>query len=262
MNLHRIIAIVLRHLHETRHNVDRLTDTIFWPLLDVVLWGFFTLYLGRSGGLRPGAGTMLLGAVILWGLFRSVQRDLAVGFLAEIWSRNIVNLFASPLTISEYMAGLVAVNFCKAALGMACAGFLAWICYAANLAPDFLGLVPFLGVLIVFALALGVVTTGLIFRYTTRIQTLAYSIAGILMPLSCVFYPVSSLPGALRPFALALPSTHAFEGMRIVIGNAGVSVHEIVWGYGLALFYFAAAIILFRVVYGTALRQGHLIRLD
>ena len=262
MSPRRIGAVILRHLYETRRNVDRVADTIYWPVLDVVIWGFFTVYLRQTDRLHPRVGTILLGGVILWGMFRAFQRDLAVGFLAEIWSRNIVNLFASPLTIAEYLTGLVIVNFGRAALGTGGAIVVAWLCYAADLTPNLSGLAPFLGVLVVFSLAVGVATTALIFRYTTRIQTLAYSIAGVLMPLSCVFYPVRTLPSALRPFALALPTTHAFEGMRHVLSGLGVPGREVALGYGLAAVYFAGAIVLFRRVQGAALRHGHLVRLE
>ena len=262
MMLRRVAAVLLRHAYETRHNLDRLTDAIYWPVLDVIMWVFFTSYLRQGDRLHASATNILLGGLILWGLFRSFQRDLAVGFLAEIWSRNIVNLFASPLTVTEYIVGLVVVNFIKAAIGMLCAIGVARLGWSGSLLNALPSMLPFIAILVLFALAVGVAVTGLIFRYTTRVQTLAYGIAGLLMPLSCVFYPVAALPGMLRPLALALPTTHAFEGMRQILSGGGVSMLHLWSGLGLTGIYFTLAVKSFRTVYEAARRRGHLVKLD
>ncbi len=168
----------------------------------------------------------MLGAIILWGLFFAIQRDMAVGFLDELWSRNLVNLFSTPLScVSEYMAGLIAaVNLLKAMIRDDGGGWLiAWACYAFDIFPALPAMLPYMLNLMLFALALGIIITGLIFRYTTKIQGLAWSFAGLLMPLSCVLYPLKSLPTYLRPVAWMLPTTHSFEGMRQVLAGGGFS---------------------------------------
>ena len=124
MKPHRIKAVMLRHTYEARRNLDRVIDMLYWPVLDIVVWGFFTIYLGRGGRMQPGMINFMLGAVILWGLFFGFQRDMAVGFLDELWSRNLVNLFSTPLSVSEYMTGLIAVNVLKAAVGMMSAALM------------------------------------------------------------------------------------------------------------------------------------------
>jgi ABC-2 type transport system permease protein len=125
MKPHRIKAVVLRHTYEARRNMDRVTDMVYWPVLDIIVWGFFTIYLGRGNHLQPGLVSFMLGAVILWGLFFAFQRDMAVGFLDELWSRNLVNLFSTPLSVAEYMTGLIAVNVVKAMVGMTVAALIA-----------------------------------------------------------------------------------------------------------------------------------------
>src|SRR5438477_5889562 len=132
MKLHRIYAVVVRHLYEIRHNANHVTNMVYWPVMNIAVWGFFTIYLGHGDRLRPDLLNCLLGAVILWGLFNGFQRDMAVGFLEELWSRNLVNLFASPLSISEYLAGLIAVNILKAAVGLGAEGLVAWGFYHFN----------------------------------------------------------------------------------------------------------------------------------
>jgi len=262
MKPHRIRAVIARHTYEARHNFDRIADMVYWPVLDIIVWGFFSIYLSRGNRLAPGMVSFFLGAIILWGLFFAFQRDMAVGFLDELWSRNLVNLFSTPLSVSEYMTGLIIVNVMKAGIGMTAAALIAWACYAFNIFPILPMFIPFIVNLVLFALALGIIITGLIFRYTTKIQGLAWSFAGLLMPLSCVLYPVSSLPSYLRPIALMLPTTHAFEGMRQALGGGGFSAHHFGWGLGLNAFYFIFVIVFFRWIFESARSRGLLVKLE
>lgn len=262
MKSHRIAAVMLRHYYEARRNIDRITDMVYWPVLDIIVWGFFTIYLTRGNRLQPGLVSFLLGAAILWGTFYAFQRDMAVGFLDELWSRNLVNLFSTPLNVWEYLTGLVCVNFLKALVGLLAAATIAWLAYSFNIFPWMLSFLPFLAVLIFFALALGVLITGLIFRYTTRIQGLAWSFAGLLQPVSCVFYPVSSLPKVLRGVAWMLPTTHAFEGMRQALAGGGFSSRHFWWGLLLDAAYLGLAVVAFRSIFEAARTRGLLVKLE
>jgi ABC-2 type transport system permease protein len=262
MKRYRIKAVILRHAYEVRHNGNHIANMIYWPVVNVVLWGFFTIYLRRGDNLRPGIVSCLLGAVILWGLFNAFQRDMAVGFLDELWSRNLVNLFASPLSISEYLTGLIAINLIKATIGMLAEALIAWIFYHYDIFPMLPVFVPFILNLALFALAVGIAVTGLILRYTTKFQTMAWSVAGLLMPLSCVFYPLKSLPGFLRPVAWILPTTHSFEGMRQAIERGGFSSSHFQLGLELNLVYFILAALFFRRMFESARSRGLLVKLD
>ena len=196
---------------------------IYWPVMNIVVWGFFTFYLAHRGGAQPGIVSSLLGAVILWGLFNAFQRDMAVGFLDELWSKNLVNLFGSPLTdlgvhhradhgksgqgadrhgrrISDRLALLPLQHFSHAA----------YVC--------------------TLHFQSGTVRAGGRHRrhwthlpLHHRFQVLAWGFAGLLMPFSCVFYPLKSLPDFLHPVAWILPTTHSFEGMRQAIAGEGFS---------------------------------------
>jgi ABC-2 type transport system permease protein len=139
---------------------------------------------------------------------------------------------------------------------------VAWLCYSYRfftMAPAFL---PYIFNLVVFALAIGIVTTGLILRYSTRIQTIAYFIAGLLMPFSCVFYPLASLPPFLQPLARALPTTHSFEGMRQSIAGGGFSLAHFGWGLAWNLLYFVLALVLFQRLFDAARDRGLLVKLE
>ena len=262
MKIHRINAVIVRHLYEARRNFDRVTDLIWWPVLDIIMWGFFTIYLAHSSRLQPNVVSCLLGAVILWGTFYGFQRDMAVGFIDELWCRNLINLFSTPLTLSEYMVGLIGVCLLKVMVGLCAASAVAWAAYSFDIVPWMPMFIPYLANLLFFALALGIAITGLIFRYTTKIQALAWSFAGLLMPASCVMYPMSSLPRWMRAIAWMLPTAHSFEGMRQVLAGNGFSPQHFWWGAGLNAIYFVLAIGFFGWIFEQARTRGLLVKMD
>src|SRR3989344_9624820 len=224
MRLHRIGAIMLRHAYEMRRNFDRMVDIVYWPILDLVVWGFITLYLTQTEVAGSALVSFLLGAVILWGIFYAFQRDLAMGFLEELWSRNLISLFSTPLTVREYLLGLISLNVIKVVVIFTVTSLLALLFYTFNIFPFLIYFLPYVLNLLLFGLALGIIINGLIVRYSTRIQTLAWSFAGLLQPVSCVFYPLSSLPPFLQSIAWFLPTTHAFEGLRQILSGGGFSL--------------------------------------
>jgi ABC-2 type transport system permease protein len=260
MKWHRILAVIYRHAYEGRRNFNRITETFYWPIQNILLWGLFTVYLSRQHGAVPGIAGALLGAVMLWGMFYTYQRDIAASFMEELWSRNMLNLFSTPLTITEYMVGLMILNFSKAVLGLLLAALIGWFCYAYNIFPELPAFLPFLFNLVLFALTVSLLITGLMIRYSTKIYTLAWSFAGILMPFSCIFYPVDTLPVWLRPVALSLPTTRAFEGMRLLLAHGEFSVPDFLFGLALNLVYFLLAILFFRRMFAIARSKGYLVK--
>lgn len=262
MKYNRVAAVIERHVYDARHNLERVTDTLYWPVMDIVVWGFLTVFLARHGNLRPGIISFLLGAAILWGMFRAFQRDLAVSFLTEIWSHNVIGLLSTPLTVREYLSGLLVINLMKAVVGTAAAALVALVFYAYDFFPYLLALLPFILVLMIFGLAVGILVTGLIIRYTTKIQSFTWSITGLLMPFSCVFYPLTALPAALRPVALALPTTQAFEGLRQVMAGGGLSWTRLGCGLALDCLYLLAAVAIFDGLFRAARARGLLVKLE
>ncbi|MBI4059617.1 ABC transporter permease [Candidatus Giovannonibacteria bacterium] len=262
MKAHRIKAVIRRHLYEARRNFDRISEIVYWPVIDIIVWGFLTVYLARQDALGPTVFNFLLGATILWGAFFAFQRDVALGFLDELWARNILNLFSSPLTIPEYMTGLITVNFFKMVGGFLAASLLAFAFYSFNIFPFALPLLPFFFNLLLFALAVGIMITAMIFRYSTKIQTLAWGFAGLLQPVSCVFYPLATLPSFLQGVAWLMPATHSFEGMRQILAGGGFSYLHFWWALGLNFVYFVFALVLFGFIFKVAKTRGLLVKLE
>jgi ABC-2 type transport system permease protein len=262
MKLHRIAAIIERHAYEVRHNPERITEAFYWPMLDIVMWGLFVIYLARHGNAAPAAWRFLIAAALLWAMFRAFQRDMANGFLGEIWSCNLAALLATPLSLAEYLVGLVAMDAFKALLGTAFSMLVAWFLYGYSVLGWLPLLLPYILMLALFGVATAIGVTGLIFRYTTRIQSLVWSITGIIMPFSCVFYTLDDLPSALQPIARALPTTYAFEAVRRISAGGGLAPRQLAVGFALDAIYLALAIAAFTCLFRAARRRGLLVKLD
>ncbi len=261
MKIHRIKAVIRRHLYDVRHNIDRTTEVFYWPILDVIVWGFFSLYLSTNNTLGPSIINFLMGAIILWSVFYSFQRDFAVAFLEELWSRNLLNIFSTPITIWEYLVGVASISIFKIIIGSSIASLFALLFYSFNIFPHLILFLPFVLNLLLFAAAVGICITALILRYTTKVQFLAWSFAGLLQPVSCVFYPITALPQWLQSIAWFLPTAHSFEGMRQVLTNGTFSSMHFWWGLALNIVYFALAIVIFKKVFEITKKKGLLVKL-
>ncbi len=260
MRVHRVAAIVFRHMVLYKRSLARLMEIFYWPVLDLLVWGFVTVYLQRSEVQLPHVVSFLLGALILWDvLFRS-QQGVSVSFLEEIWSRNLLNLFVSPLSPAEFLAGTMVVSIFKVAASALVAALLALSLYAFNLTDIGISLIPFMINLIMMGWAIGIFTTAVILRYGQKAEILAWGLAFLFQPVAAVFYPVSVLPPVLQRVAAFVPASHIFEGMRAVIDTGRIPTTDLAIATGLNLAYLAAASVFFNVMFRAVKRRGLLVR--
>ncbi len=218
--IRRMWAIIDRHLCLYRHSWPRLLELVYWPTLQMCIWGFTTTYLVQGGtGSAAVLGGALLGGVLLWEVTLRSQMGVAITFLEELWSRNLGHIFVSPIRPWELLGAQLAVSLARTLFGVLPAAALAWGLYGFDVFAMGPVLVLFFANLMVMGwwIALGVVS--LILRHGLGAEVLAWSVTFGLAPLSAVFYPVGVLPAAVRPVALALPSTHVFEGMRAALAG-------------------------------------------
>lgn len=262
MKSKRINAVIMRHLYDVKHNFDRLFDIFYWPILDVIIWGFLTIYLSEKGGAGFDYKRILLSAVILWGVFYAFSRDIAVGFLEEIWSKNLINIFASPLSVGEHIEGVLIVSLIKIAVSFIFTSLLALLFYEFNIFKLFIAFLPYLFNLVVLSLAVGFLVAGLILRYTSKVQTLAWSFSGLLMPVSAVFYPVSTLPKFLQNIAWLLPTSHSFEAMRQILAGGGLSASHFWIGLLENAVYLGLSVIFFKMIFEVSRKRGLLVKLE
>ncbi|MBK1661640.1 ABC transporter permease [Paracraurococcus ruber] len=230
--LRRVWGMVYRHLALYRRSWPRVLELMYWPILQMVVWGFVTAYLaGVQANTASVAAGILLGGALLWEVTLRAQMGFSISFLEEIWSRNLGHVFVSPLRPRELVAALMAMSVIRVVVGVLPAVGLAWLLYHFGLFSMGPVVVLFFAALLAmgWAVALGVV--ALILRYGAGAEALAWSVLFGLAPFSAVFYPVSVLPAWLQPVALSLPSAHVFEGMRAALLHG-----EIAWGHLAAAF--------------------------
>jgi len=243
-----VSALVLRYLFLYTRNPVRFVELIFWPLVDLLMWGFLTVYLKQHGadGL-PSAITFLIGGMILWDvLFRS-QQGVAISFLEDVWTRNLLNVFVAPVRTAEYVAATCMVGVLRVGVTLIVLTVVAALAYGFKLTDLGFGLLPFLGNLMIFGWFLGMIATALIMRWGQAAESLAWAVPFFIQPLAAVFYPVSVLPSWLQPIAMALPCTPVFEGMRTVLAGKPVPwgniehaiLLNVIWGTLAGLFFAA-----------------------
>ncbi len=261
MKWHRITAIFLRQIYLYKRSLPRLMEIFYWPFLDLLLWGFISLYLVRYQKDLPNFVAFFLGALILWDILFRSQLGISVSFLEDIWARNFLNLFVSPLRPSEYIVSLMIVSTVKIVLAGAIMSLLAWVFYSFNIFLLGLSLLPFLLSLVALGWAIGIFTLSLILRFGQQAEVLAWGIALLFQPVSAVFYPVSVLPPFLRNVARAVPSSYVFEGMRDVITSGRLPWEKLLWAGGLNVLYLAAGFLFFYQIFRTVKKKGLLARI-
>ncbi len=260
MNWGRISGVMLRHSYLYKRSLPRLMDLFFWPMMDLIVWGFVSIYLMGTGNDVPRFVGFFLGALILWDLLYRANLGVAVLFLEEVWTKNLLNLFASPLKSSELLAGMILSSFLRALIGVAFMAGIAALFYHFNVFTLGLPLVAFLFNVLLMGWSLGIVSTAIILRFGQSAEMLAWAFAVLFQPFSAVFYPVAVLPPILQTMAHFVPSSYVFEGMREVISTGVFSTHDFLAALGLNVIYAVAAIVLFGFFFSNARRSGRLAR--
>jgi ABC-2 type transport system permease protein len=216
MSSRRIFAMLLRHLYHFRHNLDKLVDAFYWPVLDIIVWGMTFGALEKAGGVSSQYIHTIIFGVILWYVLWRGQYEITVSILEEFWSENLVNLFSSPLKKSEWIVSLFLLGIIKLLLTLSFTTIVGFFLYKANILTLFPGILLSILILLLTGWVFGLFVGGLFLRKGTNIQSLAWAGGFILMPFSAVYYPLDSLPVWVQHIAQFFPSMYAFEGMRMV----------------------------------------------
>ena len=260
MQFRRIAAIVLRQLYLLRGSPARLLPLFIWVAVDVVLWGFTTRYLNSVGAARFNFVPALLGAVLLWDFFGRVMYGVTTAFFEDVWSRNFLNLFATPMSILEYLTGLVLTSIGTSSVGLVAMLLLASTAFGLSFFVYGLLFVPFLLVLFLFGIALGVFGSAVVLRLGPAAEWFIWPLPALLSPFAGVFYPVSTLPLWMQAVSWLLPPSYVFEGMRAILSGGAPSGPRLAWGAALAALYIVGACWLFTRIYRRAVRTGLLAR--
>lgn len=260
MRLRRSLAVVLRQYYLMRGSVARLVPLFAWVTIDVVLWGFLTRYLSHITAPGFSVARMLLGAVLMWDFFTRVMQGVTTTFFEDVWSRNFLNLFAAPIAIGEYLGGLVISTIAMSSIGLVVMLALASLAFGFSFLAYGAVIVPFMLVLFLFGIALGVLACAIVLRLGPSSEWFVWPIPMLLSPVVGVFYPLATLPPWLRAIGYALPPSYVFENMRAVVAGAGASLHGLAIAAALAICDLLLAGWIFSRTHRRALNTGLIAR--
>ena len=260
MKLRPVAGIVLRQLYLLRGSPVRLFPMVTWVAIDIVLWGFITRYLNSVSGGGVNFVPTLLGGVLLWDFCARIMQGVSTAFLEDVWSRNFLNLFSSPLSISEYITGLVITSVLTSCIGLLTMLVLATGVFHLQFFALGLPLAAFLMVLFVFGITLGIFGSGVVLRFGPASEWLLWPLPALLSPFAAVFYPLATLPPWMRAVAHALPPAYVFEGMRTLLSGRPFPGALLLQGSAVAVLELLLAAHFYGRIYRHAVRTGLLAR--
>ena len=257
----RLGAMVLRYVYLFRGSWPRLLELCYWPTVQMILWGFITTFFaGHSEWVMQGAG-VLISAVLLWDVLFRGELGVTICFLEEMWSRNLANLCVSPLRPYELIAALLTMSFIRTFIGLVPAVLLAIPLYNYSIFDLGLPLIAFFANLLIMGWAVGLAIAGILLRWGLGAESLAWLAIFGVAPLSGIYYPISVLPGWLQPVALALPSSHVFEGMRAVLFDGVFRLDLFFNAVALNVVYIALGASTFLYFFRVARRRGLILQM-
>lgn len=260
MHFARIGAIVLRQFYLMRGSISRVLPLFVWAGIDIVLWGFITKYLNAITSSGVNFVPTLLGAVLLWDFLIRVMQGVTMTFFEDVWSRNFLNIFATPLSVTEYLSGLVLSSIATSSVGLIVMVALATMVFGLSFLVYGLMLVPFFLVLFMCGIALGILGSGVVLRFGPPAEWFVWPIPAIISPFVGVFYPLSTLPRWMRYISRILPPSYVFENMRAIVLGKSTAPYGLLLSLGLAVVYILLACWFFTSVYRHAVRTGLIAR--
>lgn len=262
MNTGRINALIMRHLYIYKRSMPRLMDVFFWPVLTLLTWGFFSFYLGGTSQGNMNIATMLLGGVILWQVVDRAQNSISVYFLEDVWHRNFLNIFVTPLKLSEFFVAGALLSILRVCVLLLTLSLVSFVLYTFNLFLIGFSLLPFVLNLFLFGVALALFINGIVLRFGSSAQILAFGMSMLIQPISAAFYPVSSLPFGLAFVAKALPVSYVFESMRTIMSGGLIDWNSFYISLGLNVIYLAFAWWFFTSMFKKVKVMGNLLKVQ
>lgn len=257
---HRVAAMVRRYWYLLRSSWPRILDLIYWPMVQMLMWGFLQTYIQQNAGFFVQAGGVFIGSVLLWDILFRGQLGFSISFLEEMYARNLGNIMMSPLRPAEFILSLIIMSLIRLAIGMIPVTLLAIVFFGFNLWGLGLALGAFFANLMLTSWAIGILVAGLLLRNGLGAETLAWTFMFLLLPLCCVYYPVSVLPVWLQWIAWALPPTYVFEGMRALLIHHEFRGDLMLQALALNVALFSAGCVAFALLLSSARRHGTLLQ--
>ena len=261
MNWNKIFSLTLRHVYLIKGSFPRIIDLIYWPTVQIFLWGFISKFFTLNSSLYENTVGVILSAAILYDfLFRS-SISYNMMFLEEIWSRNFTNLFIAPIKISEIIAALTFTAIFRTLIGLVPAALFAIPLFGVSIFKIGFPLIFLLITLYIFGVTLGLLVTSGLVRYGPSFENIAWASLFFLAPLGCIYYPIEVLPEWLQVIAKLLPLVHIFEEMRNILIYDIINQLQILKAILISFVYFIIGVVTFYLSYNGAKNRGTLINM-
>ena len=261
MRWHKIYALCLRHIYLISNSLPRIIDLIYWPTVQIFLWGFISKFFTLNSEYYSNTVGIILTAAILYDFLFRVSISYNIMFLEEIWSRNFTNLFIAPIKISEIISSLVFTALVRALIGLVPAILLTSPLFGISLLDLGLNLFFLFLSLYIFGITLGVLVSSGLLRFGPSFENIAWSTMFLLAPFGCIYYPIEILPEIFQKIAYCLPLVYIFEEARNILINQSINYQNLITAFTLNLFYLVLAIVLFYYSFEKARNKGTLINI-
>ncbi|MBI2026000.1 MAG: ABC transporter permease [Candidatus Levybacteria bacterium] len=228
----------------------------YWPLMDLLVWGLTGLYFAKLSNDSIHATTILLTGIIFWIVTWRAQYEITTNLLSEMWDRNLINIFASPLTVYEWVSAVIIFGGLKMIVSLFFSALVAFLLYQYQFFQFGLWLFPIVVNLVITGWAAGFIVASIIIRWGMKVQTIAWAGVALIAPFSALYYPLSILPDWAQKVALIFPSSYIFEAMRQHIFTNTISFEKIVISFALNILFLVLSICLFVFAFGKAKKIG------
>lgn len=218
LSLSRVSGMMYRHLYPLRRDFDLLSDMIYWPIIDMVLWGVTSQWISETSGSTTVVVAILLG-LVLWNIIWRSQAEVSRNLMDEIWNNNLVNMFSTPLKLSEWIIGVLLLSFIKTAITLSLVTLAVLLLYSVNVFILGWWLLLFYLLTSMTGWWIGFISAGIVLRWGPKVQTVIWTFPGFILPLSAIFYPVDKLPAFIQPISWLIPTTYVLESMRSLLNG-------------------------------------------
>lgn len=251
----RCWAVFLRYFYLFA-KLDQITDLLYWPAIDITLWGLTTMWIQHEGGNVSNVALIIMTGLIFWQIVWRGNYEVSVNLLQEFWNRNLVNLFSTPLKLTEWMIGVLMLSATKIFITLSFGSLFVYLLYTLNVFSLGWAFLPFAMLLLMSGWMIGFLSASLVVYWGERLQMLAWITASIFAPVSAVYFPVTTLPKFLQPLAWSLPTTHVFEGMRAILHGSSFPWKAFSWSLALNVSYLLGAMAIFFYAFEKSRNKG------
>ncbi len=255
INFQHVWAIVIRHWRLTFRGFDRIFNVFYWPLLNIVIWGITSVWLQQQAK-QPHIVAMILTGLIFWQIVFRVNLETAKSLFEELINQNLVNLFATPLTLYEWIVAIMLLGIINMILVMMCGITAVWFLYNFNMLVLGWSIIPFMLSLLISGWFIGFFICGLLIYWGVKAQDFIYTIGWTFAPFSAIYYPLEVLPQWVQYISRLLPMTYVFESMRYMLKNGTIPLSQLSLSYGLNVLYLIGSLLFFKRMFEKSKEKG------